>query len=193
MAWNEALEAAARTGDSAAIADLAATALPQMIAAARRLMGQGLRARETSTDVAMSAYGEALEHLSRMDYQGRAELRAWLVAHVAHKVRNKARYHAAERRAIAREEAGSDLDELATKDDPIAAAAFQDEFERVQSAMREICDGDRRLLALNLTAGLDLKQTAEALGITHGAARARKIRALARLKAHLEEANDNTH
>ena len=187
MPWNDSLEDAARAGDVAAIAELAATALPQMIAAARRLMGNRLRTRDSSTDIAISAYGEALQHLSGLDYRSRTELRNWLVTHVEHKVRNKARYHSANRRDLRREEGPASLSDLPSEADPIDAEALRDEIERVQFAMEQIGDDDRRLLALNFTAGLSLNEVADLLGISHGAARARKVRALARLKPHLEE------
>jgi len=74
----------------------------------------------------------------------------------------------------------------APHDDPLADLVSDQERGAVQVALGQLDDDDRQLLRMSYYQSLDTAEVAERLGVTPGAVRVRRFRALHRLRAILE-------
>lgn len=70
---------------------------------------------------------------------------------------------------------------------PGDALDYRDEYATVRTAFEALSSSDRELLELRVIAGLSIDDTASVLGKRAGAVRTAQSRALARLRARLEE------
>ncbi len=89
---------AAQKGDREAQEALLELHLPRLRAFVRLRADPALRAKESSTDILQSTCREVLQHLDQVEYRNVAALRGWLHTVTLNKVREKRRYHFAEKR-----------------------------------------------------------------------------------------------
>ena len=93
----------ASRGDRVAIEALLARFLPELRAFLRLRTGPRLLQQETPDDLVQSVCREVLEHAAGFDYRGEHAFKSWLFLTALHKVRDKGRYYAAEKRDAARQ------------------------------------------------------------------------------------------
>ena len=159
--------------------------LPGLRAFVRLRVSKAIRDRESSSDLVQSVCREVLEGADRFDYRGDAAFRAWLFATALSKVRDRARFHTADRRDVGREaEVGEDarLSALyANLGTPSRAAMSREELQRIEAAFDELPDDYREVITLTKIAGMTYLQAGAQMGRSEGAVRGLLERALTRL------------
>ena len=140
------------------------------------------RDRGEAEDAAQEAFMKAYYALPR--FRPDAPFRPWLLRIVANEARNGARSDRRRRGLVLRSAAVSDRD--AAPSPETAALAGQDR-ETLVEALNVMSPPDREVIAYRFLLGLSEKEAADALGVRLGTAKSRLSRAMARLRAVLEE------
>ncbi len=179
----------ASAGDSLAVDELIARHLPGLHAYVRARAGQVLQARESTGDVVQSTCREVLEHLDRFQYQGEEGFRRWLYTTALRKMRNKQKFHLADKRNVAREVvspgSASEPHWLSALCDsmpsPSGQAVRAEEIERMMQAFQKLPEQYQEVLRLSHGEQLTSKEIGEKLGLSAVNVRVRLSRAAARL------------
>ncbi len=174
--------------DDTARNDLIAAHLPRLRAFVRLQMSPALRGRESVSDVVQSVCREFLGQEDQLEGRNEHELRSWFYRAALNRVRQKLRFHMAEKRDI-RAEAGqapsaSDEELLqcyATHLTPSRHAIGNEEIRQIEQAFDELPEKYRDVIIYSRILGLPHKEIGAKLGIEEGPARAMLSRALTRL------------
>ena len=162
----------------------------------RLRLDQRARQRESATDIVQSVCREVLERADRFEYQGRAAFRSWLCEAALRKLRDRWKYHHAERRDPAREAALVDdegrmcelADAYRTTLDPVGRVLRAEDIERLEASFDELSDAQREVMALRFVAGLDYAEIAARTG--RNTAAVRKLAQRARIQIASRLANE---
>lgn len=122
----------------------------------------------------------ALEGLARFD-PARGSFAGWLFGIAARQVGERGRQQGRLGRAVGRMRA------QLPEDDALEQLVRREDARLVRRLLARLPDADRELLLLRYCAGLNSREIADALGISHGAARMRLSRILDRLAEDLRE------
>ncbi|MGW2426092.1 RNA polymerase sigma factor [Streptomyces sp. NPDC001709] len=168
------MRARIRAGDRAAFAGLYDEYARAVYNHALRLTGNWSEAEEAMSETFLAAWRtrEAVEP------EG-GSLKPWLLGIATHKAHNVNRGLRRRLSFLARQPAPPPVEDFADE-----TAGRIDDARRlaaVHEALRQLRRQDREVFALCVTAGLDYRQAAEALGIPVGTVRSRLSRARARL------------
>ena len=184
----------AQAGQGDALEQLITSHLTDMRAFVRLQLDERLRRREAESDIVQSACREILSGLSKFEYRGPGSFRAWLFTAVLNKVREKGKFHRAQRRDIEREvharrDDGSGLYDSICRPDPTASQIAQGrELEQIiEAALDRLTSEQREVLILNRLAGLSHAEISERLEISSTASRSLLARARVAMLAALEE------
>lgn len=133
-----------------------------------------LRSREAAEDATQVVFERAISAIRR--YEPRSSLRSWLFAIAHNEVIDQTR-----RRRPTADAAALEL--LVDPDpDPETLAVSRDERDGLRRLIAQLSDGDQQLIELRIS-GLNDREIADVLGISHAAVRTRQHRVLARLRA----------
>lgn len=175
----------ASRGDRDALAALLQRYLPELRAFLRLRTGPRLLARETPDDLAQSVCREVLGQLATFDYRGAEQFKHWLFTAALHKVQDKARFYAAEKRDAGREWAACTDPQLlsgyASLLSPSRVAMAREDVARLEAAFDRLPDDYREVVTLHRLVGLDHESIAARMGRSVEASRVLLHRALARL------------
>ena len=184
----------ASRGDEAALGDLMGRHLSALRAYVRLRAGHAVRAKESVSDLVQSACREVLCDLGPDAKLGEAEFRQWLYRAALHKVIDRARFHKAERRDVAREvnvDRGSGGDGwagmYASVVSPSQAIMSKEEVHRIEATFDELDEAQREVILLARVAKLPHVEIAKTMGRTEQATRSLLSRALARLAGLLDQ------
>ena len=138
------LVAAAARQDRGAIQQLLVRHLPGLEAFVRLRMGPGLRRKATPPDLVQSVCREVLEDLTAFEFRGEAPFRHWLFTRAENKLKEKHRYHGAEMRSSAREQAMPDgssfLPAYQTLCTPSREVEVKEAVARIEAAFDQLPD-----------------------------------------------------
>lgn len=165
--------------------------LPRLRAFVRLQMSPALRGRESVSDVVQSVCREYLGQADRLAGHNDHELRSWFYQAALNRVRQKLRYHMAQKRDVRAEAQGSAIDDVlrdcyATCLTPSRNAIANEEIERIERAFDELPENYRDAILYSRLLGMPHKEIGEKLGIGEGPARALLSRALTRLSMVVE-------
>jgi RNA polymerase sigma factor (sigma-70 family) len=169
--------------------------LPSLLAFVRLRAGKVVRDRESHSDLVQSVCRELLAGREGFTYRGENEFRNWLYTAVLRKVVERARYHRAQKRDVAREvrpPAEQDRDErsivacYATFVTPSRELASAEEMRRIEAAFDELTEEQREIITLARIVGLPHNQIAARLGCSEASCRQQLHRALIRLSMVLD-------
>ena len=135
-------------------------------------------------DAAQEGFVKAYRALHR--FRAGAELRPWLLRIVANEARNRVRSSGRRHRLELRLTEGFRPGDAAPS--PEAVAVALDERKRLLAMVNGLSEEDRLVIASRYFLELSGDETAAALGIPEGTVKSRLSRALARLRARVEEA-----
>jgi RNA polymerase sigma factor (sigma-70 family) len=173
------LVARARDGDADAFADLVRAHQQLAFRTAWLIAGSAAEAE----DAAQEGFVKAWRALPR--FREGAPFRPWLLAIVANEARNRRR--SAGRREGLALRAAAVAATAAGPPSPEGAALAGEDRERLVAALDRLDDRDREVLVARFVLDLGEAETAAALGCRRGTVKSRTSRALARLRALLEE------
>lgn len=185
------LVSAASRGDATAVDELLAQHLPGMRAFIRLRMGPVLRARESCSDLAQSVCREVLQHIDRFQYPGKSGFKHWLYATALRKIANRAEFHQAAKRDVAREFRPDETrdahlsrvyDSLCTPSQDVIA---KEQIEHLEQAFDHLPDDYREVIVLARVVGLTRSEIGKEMGKSEGAVRTLLHRALLQLAEHL--------
>jgi RNA polymerase sigma-70 factor (ECF subfamily) len=174
-AEEEALIERARRGDSVAFETLVVAYQSLAFRTAFVIVGDAADAEEAAQDAFVKAY-RALGRFRRGE-----PFRPWLLTIVANEARNRRRARR-RRTALALREAE---EPGAPAQDPEDVALATERRERLLTAVEQLRDDDRDILACRYFLDLSEKETAAALGIARGTVKSKTHRALVRLQKEL--------
>jgi RNA polymerase sigma-70 factor (ECF subfamily) len=141
------------------------------------------RDRGEAEDAAQEAFMKAYYALPR--FRPDAPFRPWLLRIVANEARNRARSGRRRRGLVLRAAAGSDRDAAPS---PETAALALEDRQALIAALDALSPPDRAVIGYRYLLGLSESETAEVLGVRLGTVKSRLSRAMARLRAVVEEA-----
>ncbi|MHC4514071.1 MAG: sigma-70 family RNA polymerase sigma factor [Planctomycetota bacterium] len=150
-----------------------------------------LRLRESESDIVQSICREVLSDLGSFEYRNAAGFRSWLFTLALNKVREKGRFHQAERRTSRREDGSLDRDptlrahyaSFFTPSEHAMAREVETEFE---VAFDGLSEDHREVIILSRILSLPHREIAHSTGRTEVAVRSLLSRALVALSAELE-------
>src|SRR5947209_4110252 len=193
----EQLLAAVRRGDAQARGRLLERHRPKLRRMVALRLDRRLAARVDPSDVVQESLAEAAGRLDDYVRDRPLPFYPWLrriaVDHLADAGRRHLR---AGRRSVEREEPaplpGESVAELADRlfarnSGPSARLRRQERRDRVRAALEALPERDREVLVLRYLEDLSTADTAAVLGVGEGAVKMRLVRALQRLRDHLDE------
>jgi RNA polymerase sigma-70 factor (ECF subfamily) len=185
------LVARAQQHDRGALEQLLVRQLPGLEAFVRLRMGQGLRRHATPPDLVQSVCREVLEDLDGFQYRGDGPFRHWLFTRAENKLREKNRYHRAQKRSIEREAApdASTLAAYHTLCTPSRDLQVREAVARIEQSFDQLPEDYREAITLHKLCGLSHAEIAERMGRSEGAVRNLVYRGISRL-ALLVDAGD---
>ncbi len=176
---------AAQRQDRGSIEKLLVRHLPGLEAFVRLRMGPALRGMLTAPDLVQSVCREVLEDLSGFEFRGEAPFRHWLFVRAENKLREKHRYHHAEKRSVAQQvslpDASTFLPAYRTLCTPSRDLEVRETMQRVEAAFDLLPEDYREAVTLHKLCGLSHKEIADRLGRTEGAVRNLVYRGISRL------------
>lgn len=171
-------------GDDAAWEDLYLRYRDPLLLSIRCRLSPALRSRLCSEDVLQSVIKDALRDLAGFEHRGPGSLGHFLHTCVLNKIRNKADYHGALKRAgdVALDEAMlATLPMPGTGDEP--GYVESERFEKIEWALGQLEEDVRELVLLRLVEGASNVEAAAIVGKTPEAATKAYCRGLAKLGA----------
>lgn len=179
------LIAAAQAGSPEAREELLATNLDMLRRFIRQRLGDKLRARETSQDLAQSVCRELLEDLDTFEDRGEGSFTGWLLARAENKIRKRAAFWGRAKRSVDREER-SGLERLASLATPTWNLTSKERLDEVEGAIRALPDDYCEVVMLSRVEGLAHEEVALRMGRSVSAVQSLLLRALALLTANLK-------
>ena len=174
------LLARVRDGDSGAFGEIYRRYHDELLFAVRAHLGPKLRSALESEDILQSVAIDAFRALPRFDPQGPKSLKHYLHKMIVNKIRSRAEYHAAAKRA------GSvpltnEAEEAIAQPGTEPTYYDGDRFIKLEIALRSLPPEMERVVVLRKVDGLSSKEVAEILGKSDSAVRQTYSRALAKL------------
>lgn len=175
----------AQRQDRGAIEQLLVRQLPGLEAFVRLRMGPALRSLLTAPDLVQSVCREVLEDLTGFEFRGEAPFRHWLYVRAENKLREKHRFHHAEKRSQEREvslpDASTFLPAYRTLCTPSRDLEVRETMQRVEAAFDQLPDDYREAITLHKLCGLSHQEIAERMQRSEGAVRNLVYRGISRL------------
>jgi len=156
----------------------------------RARIGQKLRARQDSMDIAQNAIIRVINGLEQFEVRSEGELINWISKLVENEIKDQAGFHGAEKRRISKEvpilpssesKAGleSRLEDIWNKS-PSQQLAIKDDLIKLESALDKLGEA-REVVILREYSGLSFKEMGQELNISEDAARMKYVRAMDKL------------
>lgn len=174
----------AKSGDRDARESLFKGNLDVLRSFIRRRLGDKLRERETSQDLAQSVCREVLGDLDSFEYRGPASFERWLLSCAENKIRSRSTYWNRERRNVEREERGR-LERLASFATPSQHMTTKERLEEVDRAFGQLSADYQQVILLSRVDGLSHEEVAAKMERTVSSTKNLLYRALTQLSAGL--------
>jgi RNA polymerase sigma-70 factor (ECF subfamily) len=179
---------AARAGDSGAVEQLILRYQPRLHAFVRLRLSDRVRAREATMDVVQSVCRELLAASPKFQFRGEERFRDWLFTAALNKIRDRHRFHARDRRDVAREQGPDDggLAHAACFLTPSLDAIGRETAEALAASLAELSEEHREVITLARVVQLPHDVIAESMNRSEAAVRQLLVRALLHLSQHLK-------
>jgi RNA polymerase sigma-70 factor (ECF subfamily) len=176
---------AAKRREPGAVEQLLVRNLPGLEAFVRLRMGPVLRGLMTAPDLVQSVCREVLEDLGDFEFRGEAPFRHWLFVRAENKLREKHRYHHAEKRdrqkELAMPDATTAMSAYQSLVTPSKALEVKEAMHRVEAAFDQLPEDYREAITLHKLCGLSHAEIAARMNKSEGAARNLVYRGISRL------------
>ena len=186
-----------QAGDEPAWGELYKRYHDQLLFTVRMRLGSSLRTVLESEDVFQSVALDAFKALQRFEYQGPGSLERFLKKMVLNKIRERAKYFGAQKRAGGVALDVNALGDLAAASQPGLQSAANagpeyhaaETYGRLERAIASLPQSMREVLLLRKVEGLTSAEVAAQLGKSDAAVRKLASRAMARVAAAMAEAD----
>lgn len=180
----------ATAGDAQSLAALLERYMPRLRAFVRLRVDASLRAQESASDLVQTVCREVLQNASKFEYQGEERFRGWLFQTALNKIRDRARYHQADRRTPRAEV--SQADEGLHADAALASASqlaiARETAEAMEAAFDQLSEEHREVITLSRIVQLPHAEVARQMGRSEPAVRMLLSRALVAYAAAMDRA-----
>jgi len=178
------LAQSASSGDRNAMLELLQRYLPELRAFIRLRTGPKILAQETPDDLVQSVCREVIGNLSGFDYRSEQAFKSWLFLNALHKVQDKGRYYAADKRDAGHAWPQLDnpqmLSGYVSMVSPSRVAMAREDVHQLESAFDQLSEEHREVITLQRLLGLDHEQIGDKMGRSAAASRVLLHRAIAR-------------
>lgn len=171
--------------------------LPRLRAFVRLRVDAAVRQRESCSDLVQSVCRQVLEGAPGFEYRSEEAFRGWLFRTALNKLRERARFHRAQRRHAKHERGeappGDDqrLPAYLRITTPTQAADAHELAERIERAFDRMPEDYREVITLSRIVGLSRSEVAKAMERSEGAVSMLLSRALLELVAVLDGRRDH--
>ncbi len=141
--------------------------------------------RESAMDVVQSVFREAIVDLPKFEWNGGRSFRNWLLTYAENKMRNRERFHRAERRHPDRERDARLSHVYASVATPLRTTDAREQVEEFERAFFRLADPEREIILLARIEELSHAQIAERLGVSEANSRKMLSRAMVRLASFM--------
>jgi RNA polymerase sigma-70 factor, ECF subfamily len=179
----------ATSGDADSLAALLERYLPRLRAFVRLRVDASVRARESASDLVQTVCREVLQNAGQFEYRDEDRFRAWLFQTALNKIRDRARYHHAVRRAPRAEVSGDALehaDDRSALQSASQQAIARETAEAMERAFDLLSEEHREVITLSRIVGLPHAAIAQAMDRSEVAVRGLLSRALVAYMAALD-------
>lgn len=180
----------ATAGDASSLAALLERYMPRLRAFVRLRVDAAVRARESASDLVQTVCREVLQNADQFEYQGEDRFRAWLFQTALNKIRDRGRYHHAERRdpyaEIAPAPGADHVDPYGPLRSPSQEAMAKETAEAMEQAFDLLTDDHREVITLSRIVGLPQTEIARVMERSDVAVRGLLSRALVAYMAALD-------
>jgi RNA polymerase sigma factor (sigma-70 family) len=167
-----------RAGDPEAYAEIVRRHTPMALRTAA-ILGAGADAEDVVQEAFVKAYA------SLGTFRDGAPFRPWLLRIVTNKTHNLQR--GAGRRRAREQLAWARTERLLVQAEPLDSALSNERRQALIESLRRLAERDRQVVVCRHLLGFDEAETATVLGWPRGTVKSRSSRAMARLRAMLEE------
>ncbi|MFQ5720478.1 MAG: RNA polymerase sigma factor [Acidobacteriota bacterium] len=148
----------------------------------RLRMGSGLRANLESRDILQAVMLRSFQRIERLERSDTGSLMAWLARIAENEIRDRADFHARQRRDAARNvplEEGADV--AASVRSALSQAIWDERAECLERALETLDAGHREVILLRKFEELGFREIGKRMGKTEDASRMQFARAMAAL------------
>jgi RNA polymerase sigma-70 factor (ECF subfamily) len=186
-AGSTALLQRARYGEREALDRLYAGVSPRLLALIRLRLGPALRAQLESRDLLQATLLKSFERLDQFDGTSGGTLMAWLARIAEHEIRDRADFHARQRRDAARDVPLDDVlaEPAAAGRSALSAVVLSEEALRLERALETLTPLHREVIVLRKLEEHSFREIATRLDRSEDACRMLLARALAALTVAL--------
>jgi len=179
----------AKGGDSEAISVLYRLYERRLKGAAKKKLGNQLRAKMETVDLVQSVWKDCLSDMKDFEYRGPESFFHWLLTKVLRKVQDKARFFAANKRDYAKEKQlmtkdamckGADSP-LSSDPTPSQAAIVDEELDHLMGLLDNLTDAQRQTVVLRLRDKMSFVEIGKVIGKSADSVRKIYVRALSRI------------
>lgn len=143
--------------------------------------------RESAMDLVQTVFRQALGDLSQFEFQGGQSFRNWLLGYADNNMRNRERFHRAERRSPDRETDFALSQFYGSLATPSRVLGAREQVEAFERAFWKLEPEEREIVLMARIEGLTHAQIAARLGTTEVASRKVLSRAMVRLASFMQE------
>lgn len=188
------LVASAQNGSSECVEQLFQRYLPRVRQMVALRVGRRLAELESCEDLVQETLLEAFRNLEEFEHRTIGSFRNWLAMIATNRVRGRARREATLKRGSGNERRFSDYESRVLTDSvfagrevsPLESAAESELAARIEAAMLELAEPDRRVIELRRIAEMSFEEIAAELNLgSEASARAQFARSLRRLDTQL--------
>lgn len=191
----ETLVAQAKKGDQEAISVLYRLYEKRLKGAAKRKLGDPLRAKMETVDLVQSVWKDCLSDMKDFEYRGPESFFHWLLTQVLRKIQDKARFFSANKRDHAKEQHLLTKDAMCKNDDspfatdptPSHAAMVDEELDQLMSLLDQLTDSQRQTVVLRLRDKMSFVEIGKVVGKSADSVRKIYGRALNRIDSIVKE------
>lgn len=191
----QALVSQAKKGDSQAISVLYRLYESRLKGAAKKKLGDQLRAKMETSDLVQSVWKDCLSDMGDFEYRGPESFFHWLLTKVLRKAQDKGRFYAADKRDSAKEKQFltkdavlKDVDSPFSSDPtPSQAAMVDEEMDHLMRLLDHLTDSQRQIVVLRLRDKMKFTEISEVIGKSPDSVRKIYGRALNRIEKIIED------
>jgi RNA polymerase sigma-70 factor (ECF subfamily) len=175
-------------GSDAALNTLYERVGPRLLSFIRLKMGRSLRARLESRDILQATFLKSFQHLDDFEGEDGRSLLGWLMRIAEHEIHDREAFHHRQQRDAKQEEGLADHpDLLARSRSALSRLIFDEQAERLETALESLTDAHRQVILLRTFEELTFPDIARRLGKSEDACRMQYARAMTALTLALSK------
>jgi RNA polymerase sigma-70 factor (ECF subfamily) len=175
----------AKSGDEGALTKILNQYRPYLLFIANRELDPALAGRTSPSDVVQDTVVQLHQNIGTFAGESEAELKAWLRTSLNNRIKDNRRFHLQKKRSVA-SEAGLPSSNFEDSGTPSKMLQNKERFSAVENGLQSLPPKDQEVLRLRHEEGLAFSKIGEKLGVSGDVARMTWVRAIEKLKKHIQ-------